>query len=126
MTVSLASASLKSRKTGHCSGGSIASVGSVLEAGGPPVCPKGFPYPSTVTGAVPKGAPVGPDPYPSTVTGAVPAGAPVTVSWAAAGVADKTAQTAAVDRNVKTKCFIRLSPAIDRERSKSRLATTAL
>jgi hypothetical protein len=44
-------------------------------------------------------------PYPSTVTGAVPLGAPVTVSWAAAGVAD-TAQTAAIDRNVKTKRFI--------------------
>ena len=45
-------------------------------------------------------------PYPSTVTGAVPLGAPVTVSWAAAGMADTTAQTAAVDRNVKTKRFI--------------------
>jgi hypothetical protein len=45
-------------------------------------------------------------PYPSTVTGVWPLGAPVTVSWAAAGVADKTAQTAAVDRNVKTKRFI--------------------
>jgi hypothetical protein len=44
--------------------------------------------------------------YPSTVTGAEPAGAPVTVSWAAAGVANTTAQTAAVDRNVKTKRFI--------------------
>ncbi len=45
-------------------------------------------------------------PYPSTVTGAEPAGAPVTVSWAAAEVANTTAQTAAVDRNVKTKRFI--------------------
>jgi hypothetical protein len=45
-------------------------------------------------------------PYPSTVTGAVPLGAPVTVSWAAAGVADMTAQTAAIDTNVKTKRFI--------------------
>jgi hypothetical protein len=45
-------------------------------------------------------------PYPSTVTGAVPLGAPATVSWAAAGVVDMTAQTAAVDRNVKTKHFI--------------------
>ncbi len=45
-------------------------------------------------------------PYPSTVTGASPVGAPVTVTWAAAGVADTTAQTAAVDRNVKTKRFI--------------------
>ena len=41
-------------------------------------------------------------PNPSTVTGAVPLGAPVTVSWAAAGVADTTAQTAAIDINVKT------------------------
>jgi hypothetical protein len=30
----------------------------------------------------------------------------VTVSCAAAGVADTTAQTAAIDRNVKTKRFI--------------------
>ncbi|MGA8445238.1 MAG: hypothetical protein WB766_08605 [Roseiarcus sp.] len=45
-------------------------------------------------------------PYPSTVTGASPTGAPVTVSWAAAGVADKAAQTAAADRNVKTTRFI--------------------
>jgi hypothetical protein len=30
----------------------------------------------------------------------------VTVSWAAAGVADTTAQTAAVDRNIKTRRFI--------------------
>jgi hypothetical protein len=45
-------------------------------------------------------------PYPSTVTGVSPLGAPVTVSWAAAGVADRTAQTAAVDRNVRTKRFI--------------------
>ena len=51
-------------------------------------------------------------PNPSTVTGAVPLGAPVTVSWAAAGVADTTAQTAAVDRNVKTKRFIGLSPVV--------------
>ena len=52
--------------------------------------------------------PVSPEefPYPSTVTGTVPLGAPVTVSWAAAGVVDTTAQTAAVDRNVKTKRFI--------------------
>jgi hypothetical protein len=48
--------------------------------------------------------PVDPEgfPYPSTVTGAVLLGAPVTVSWAAAGVA----HTAAIDRNVKTKRFI--------------------
>ena len=45
-------------------------------------------------------------PYPSTVTGAVSLVAPVTVSCAAAGVADTTAQTAAIDRNVKTKRFI--------------------
>ena len=52
--------------------------------------------------------PVSPEefPYPSTVTGAVPAGEPVTVSWAAAGAADTTAQTAAVDRNIKTRRFI--------------------
>jgi hypothetical protein len=38
----------------------------------------------------------------------------VTVSWAAAGVADTTTQTAAVDRNVKTKRFIRfISDACD-------------
>jgi hypothetical protein len=51
---------------------------------------------------------VGPEefPYPSTVTGVWPLGAPVTVSWAAAGVADTTAQTAAIDRNVSTKRFI--------------------
>jgi hypothetical protein len=30
----------------------------------------------------------------------------VIVSWAATGLADKTAQIAAVDRNVKTKRFI--------------------
>jgi hypothetical protein len=83
-------------------------VGSLLEVMGAPVCPEGFPYPSTVAGPVTAGAPVGPEEfsYPSTVTGAVPAGAPATVSWAATGLADKTAQTAAVDRNVGTKRFI--------------------
>jgi hypothetical protein len=45
-------------------------------------------------------------PSPSTATGAVPLGAPATVSWAAAGVADTMARTAAIDRNTKTKRFI--------------------
>ena len=54
-------------------------------------------------------------PYPSTVTGAVLLGAPVTVSWAAAGVVDMTAQVVAVDRNVKTKRFIWLSPVLNRK-----------
>jgi hypothetical protein len=92
--------------TWHRSGAAIAESGALLAA---PIAEAedGPVYPGEL-------------PYPSAVTGASPAGAPVTVSWAAAGVADKTAQTAAVDRNVKTKCFIRLSPVIDRERSKSR------
>jgi hypothetical protein len=45
-------------------------------------------------------------PYPSIVAGAVALGTPLIVSWAAAGVSDTTAQTAAADRNVKTKPFI--------------------
>jgi hypothetical protein len=76
----------KSRITWHRSGACSASAGLLLEAAWP-VYPEEFPYPSTVTGAV-------------------PAGAPVTVSWAAAEVADTTAQTAVIDRNVKTKRFI--------------------
>jgi hypothetical protein len=76
----------KSRITWHRSGACSASAGLLLEAAGP-VYPEEFPYPSTVTGAVPLGA-------------------PVTVSWAAAGIADTTPQTAAIDRNVKTKRFI--------------------
>src|SRR5271166_1513310 len=89
-TVLFASASSKSRVTWHRSGAAIAGAGALLaasiagaEVG--PVCPGEFPYPSTVAGAV-------------------PAGAPITVSWA--GAADKAAQTAAVDRNVNTKRFI--------------------
>jgi hypothetical protein len=84
--VYLPSELLKSRITWHRSGAWSASAGPLLEADGP-VYPEEFPYPSTVTGAV-------------------PAGAPVTVSWAAAGLADTTAQTVAIDRNVKTKRFI--------------------
>jgi hypothetical protein len=85
-TVYLPSEPSKSRVTWHRSGVATAEAGPLLEADGP-VSPEEFPYPSTVTGAVPLGA-------------------PVTVSWAATGVADATAQTAAVDRSVKTKRFI--------------------
>jgi hypothetical protein len=75
-TVYLPSEPSRSRVTWHRSGGPL------LEEEGPV-------YPEEL-------------PNPSTVTGAVPLGAPVTVSWAAAGVADTTAQTAAIDINVKT------------------------
>jgi hypothetical protein len=64
-------------------------------------------------------------PSPSTVTGAVPLGAPATVSWAAAGVADTTAQTAAIDRNTKTERFIELYPVLNRKRSKLRILMKA-
>jgi hypothetical protein len=90
--VSLASASLKSRVTWHRSGAAIAESGA-LSAGPTEEAEDGPEYPEELA-------------YPSTVTGASPAGAPVTVSWAAAEVADKAAQTAAADRNVKTKRFI--------------------
>jgi hypothetical protein len=90
-TVYLPSEPSKSRVTWHRSGVAIAEAGPLNAA--------------PIAGA---DGPVDPEefPYPSTVTGAVPLGAPVTVSWAAAGGADTTAQTAVVDRNVKTKRFI--------------------
>jgi hypothetical protein len=65
-------------------------------------------------------------PSPSTVTGAVPLGAPATVSWAAAGVADTTAQTAAIDRNTKTERFIGSYPVLNRKRSKLRILMKTL
>jgi hypothetical protein len=45
-------------------------------------------------------------PYPSTVTGVSPLGAPMIDSWATTGVASTAEQTAAVETNVKTKRFI--------------------
>jgi hypothetical protein len=99
----------ESRVTWHRWGVAIAESGSLKTE---PIAETGAlkTEPSAETGpleAEPLAGADGPEfPYPSTVTGAVPAGAPVTVSWAAAGVADTTAQTAAADRNVKTKRFI--------------------
>src|ERR1700722_19956428 len=90
-TVYLPSEPSKSRVTRHRSGVAIAEA-----------------WPLNAEPIAGADGPVDPEelPYPSTVTGAVPVGAPVTVSWAAAGVADTMAQTAATDRNVKTKRFI--------------------
>jgi hypothetical protein len=65
-------------------------------------------------------------PSPSTVNGAAPLGAPATVSWAAAGVADTTAQTAAIDRNTKTERFIGSYPVLNRKRSKLRILMKTL
>lgn len=91
-TVSLASASLKSRVTWHRSGAAIAEAGALSAA--------------PIAGVEDEALYPGEFPYPSIVTGAVPAGAPMTVFWAPAGAAETTAQTAAVDTKVKTKRFI--------------------
>jgi hypothetical protein len=54
-------------------------------------------------------------PYPSTVTGAVPFGAPVTVAWAAAGVATVTPSIAVADSaDINKKHFIGISLRLDR------------
>jgi hypothetical protein len=54
-------------------------------------------------------------PYPSTVTGAVPFGAPVTVAWAAAGVATAIQSIAVADSAViNMKPFIGISVRLDR------------
>lgn len=86
----------------HCWGDANAETGLLTAE---PIAETGLLKAEPIAGA---DWPVAPEefPYPSTVTGVSPLGAPVTESWAAAGVADTTAQTAAVDRNVKIKRFI--------------------